>query len=377
MAGYWGTRLAVGELSRVTSQVAIELATTLGWRHIGNPSVFRGWAAQALYGSLAGSILPVTIADADYNWQPNGVPEEKRRWFNAKRETSRPALYDKRDLETELVVVGLDGANALREGHSGALSLIGAAPPKSFVRERFDDGEPVAGCYLAMVLGKSALKEEPLELPMSQPSAAAPEVCRWLEEQHMGERLIEYIGDKVSVPVIALVNATNERQEPRIPLKGCMVRRLDGSTVGAALAALRNKVSATVCVCWTPQIKLIALATLGLQGALYCVPLLGDMFPHSVPTNPVLRKAEDFISSRNGVLVSSSISEVCFQDRVRFIGRHRVSVNTLVVSLASHSIRDVTQDLDLDEATFYDFEGNEVNAAEELERFRSYRAIAR
>ena len=379
MADYWGTRLAVGELSRATNQVAITLATAMGHRRADQLApTFRTWAAQSMFAALLDSVLPCTLNEFDdYGHGGSGAARLKKEFVKKRDMLHLPATLPE-EFHIEVVLVPLDGANALREGRSGALSLIGAARRGCFIGNHFVNGAErtaVGDCYLAIVVGKGALAEErPLNLALKPQRASATEVCAWLRKQELLQVLVRYVRSNVHEPVIGVTYPPDWNQKNRFPLQGCMVRLLEGSTVGAALAALRNKVPAIVCVSRRPQVKLIALATIALQGSLFCVPLeeckdkKGAEF--HVPQEVLARHETDFVRKDNGILISSSISEVCFQDRVRFIDQNRVSVNTLIVSLASRSLRDITQELDLGSATFRDPLGKRVIASEELQRFR-------
>ena len=383
---YWGTRLAVAELSRATTQVAITLATAMGHRTAehGAPS-FRTWAFDSMCAALSGCcpVLPLSLNDVDDHEQKRGTPSKLIREFIKDHQRSNAALKNLPEYNVELVLVPLDGAHALREGQSGALSLIGAACEGSFVGKHGKDdegqpskdhgGQPIAECYLAIVVGNAALTSQPPLLPAVRHAA---DVWKWLEDEQVLQDLVAYVEPKIHMPVIATIQTPSMYLGPHVSLNGCMVRLLSGSTVGGALAALRNKVSAAICICWRPQVKLIALAARALQGSLYCVPLKKtrkkktEPFGYRVVPRSAWRRETDFVSGDNGILVSSSISEVCFQDRVRFIGGGRASVNTLVVSLASRSLRDTTQELDLTCAKFYRPGGHHSAAAEELYRFR-------
>jgi hypothetical protein len=303
--------------------------------------------------------------------------------FIKDHQRSIPALKRSPDFNVELVLVPLDGAHALREGQSGALSLIGAAREGSFVGKRGKDvegqpfkdhgGQPIAECYLAIVVGNDALPSQPPPLPAVRHAA---DVWKWLQDEGVLQDLVEYVKPKIHIPVFATIQTPAMYLGPHVSLSGCTVRLLSGSTVGGALAALRNNVSAAICICWRPQIKLIALAATALQGSLYCVPIeqtrskKTEPFGYRVVPGTPWRRETDFVRGDNGILISSSISEVCFQDRVRFIGSDRASVNTLVVSLASRGLRDTTQELDLTRATFHRARGERLAAADELARFR-------
>jgi hypothetical protein len=132
----------------------------------------------------------------------------------------------------------------------------------------------------------------------------------------------------------------------------------------------------------TPRAQAIqmALATRCLGGRMIAIPLIdrppqGDESPSpklvSVPPGAILRREKYFVPGDNALLCVTSVTEVCVFDRVRFRNPRRVSVETIVLSLASHGISRHHHEVDLEEATFAGVNGTLAPADDVIKEFDS------
>jgi len=377
MDEYGGTRIAVGELPRVTQQVAISMALALG--HQSNIQSFRRWATKIMFGVLRGVRLDIQRIELDYVGQTE--PEEKQKFESWSRRESSPYPVD---TKVDVVLTPIDGANALREGRSGALSVIAAGRPGCFVGSEFADKVPVAPSFLLLAISGEAWT--PAMRKRLQPfhRNSKPIVCdknQDIDAFLTGYRPVDSVIDALKKggqePIIGLNFESANCRGWTPSIKGpYMGRRLEGSAFSACLGAFLNKVSATICVARRTHVKQIAVAARATGGRMWAIPLHEERAKKpnfknvKVKEGSKVRHEDDFVGDTNVVCVCSSISEVCVQDRVRFMNQHRVSVHTLILSNASGGLRTHVQLFDLKRAPFRGYDGNVVGASMFLGDFK-------
>lgn len=394
MSEYLGTKLAVEEVPRLTTQVAITLAQAMGNRECGRAERFRAWASRTLFGALRAAFLDVNLCYLDEDTgEVHKEWERYRAWRSDPRNHARNPLQGISDAKLDAVFVPLDGANALRKGRDGSLSVIAVGFPHCFVQKTFKDnaeekpqdlGARPSPTYFVVVVGHDAVTgavEQALaSIDNSKPvsGASAVGIDEFLRTNRLLDKLVQALAKDRHEPTLAiLLNGDPYRRW--VPPIGphYMGRHLHGSSVAAALAALRGRVPISVFAARLPAAIQIAVATRGLSGRMYAFPIVEDRRQRpmhirhvTVPPRAIVRTEKDFVEDKNVVLVSTSITEICAQDRVRYLSSFHVSINTLIVSLATKALRDITHSLDLSRTTFRDHDGNEVPAIDELNKFK-------
>jgi hypothetical protein len=384
---YRGTRLAVGELPRATTQAAITVALAMGHS---NPEVkaptFREKGARSIFGVMRTLLLDLRIMLLDKD--AGGVGEAKTRydnWRSSRDGQDHLAMVcGIKQTKLDAIVVPVDGAEVLRDGRSGALSIIAAGRPPS-------DAEADDGCFrlrcgrgfdsfFIVLVGPDALTSAMMKRlePFEDGLRREKEGSEWSEffsETPLLSEIVQALRESQFASVGFAISGESFQGWKLSPINGeplCMRRILDGSAVSAALAALRGKVPASACVARRAQAFQIAVAVRALGGRMYAMPLREERqsgIMRATAHGERWLRASDFANDTNGVLVCTSITEICVLDRVRFGGEWHVTTDTLVASIATRSSREIRQHLDLTRTTFWDEDGKETDAILLLKEF--------
>lgn len=351
--------------ARATIQTATVIASALGFSGKNAPT-FRNAAYELMIGELRRTPLNLKVVDVA-------------------TERSQPvALGTGTGEEIHLVLTPLDGAEALRDGSSGSMTAVAAATREGF---RFPDVSATG--YFVVAIGPERVNgiDGILDRYKLLPAGSGGKSLRLLfgpyergEDATQKCSLIDDIvghqtsGQHVDVqPLLAVTQLPKMNWRPLVK-HWHRHRRLRGSALAAALAAFTGRVPYAVAISLRPQLIQMAIAARALGGRLLAIPIDGPDQPEKPDQLQVVGRETlteaDLVTANNGVLVCTSISEICVMSRVRFGFDFTARADTLIASISTSRLTQQTDELHLGRANFRDPNGNDVNAAVLMQAFR-------
>ncbi len=406
----FGVRLGVSEMIRATEQTAVLMGHLLGYQGV-YQTTLRSWAMDCMLNFMHSSCCRMNLVWPTKPELPNADDVKKYGMF---KNSGLEGLC------LQAVLSPLDGVEAFREGRPGAFSVIAAGEGGSFpehlnvplvatptlTKVKSDKRvRPVPESYFVIALGKSSRqrisKDELFGDVIDKLQSDTP-LGSLLDNSEILIRLIAALSDSGRVPSLGMTfeGPVFRHWFPLVNRDGSFrFRQLDGSSVGAALAALFNKVDAAVMVARRTQVLQMSVAAQSLEGCIYALPLrkgkkvkrkkatkengnkasAEDKASEStqeeskhiltmiVPRESQIQEASDFVLGTHAFLVATSITDVCLMDRVRFDAR-TVRTETVAISLASKSVRWIRHEFDRTEAWLRTTEGKPVKAPIEIGR---------
>lgn len=374
-SAHLGVQATSGLLARSTTQTAIVLGAGMGslppfGKSTKNRSAirFRDGGCQEMQGVIGTAVSPTTVVDIGHeNRKKSGTA---RRYFNEaisdphkdeRVNRLRRKLLEADDYNVEFVLTPIDGARALARGASGAMSVAAVGAPQCFVLDEKETS------YFCLAIGKSKQAADIEQLVEDLKNLGQ---CIAVEEvlKCIGNALDRIESAANIAPVVALTFEGPYKSQAAFKKLDfdCWHRKrvLEGSTVAAALAAFLDKVDCSLFVTRWPQLIQSAIAALGLGGNLIAIPFVKKNL------DPLgLRTEEQFVAGRNAILCTTSISEVCVLDRVRFGRDFTANTDTITVSLATGRITRQSDSFPLHHSNARDPDGYEVKLIDRIHSF--------
>lgn len=245
-----------------------------------------------------------------------------RTWQNYFEEwtTSRgPLLEHKKKLSA--VLLPLDGATSLSEGRAGSMCWLAAGEHSAFDEfSRLAGGTtPADKSYFVLVLGPSAALWKSRSLLRSLGETEAVKSDTPLQAfMASNPHLLSVI--PTDNLLVAHTMELDQFRHTHPALGRCTLgRRLDGSTVVSAVAALTGRTDLGYCVCRLPALALIAAASHIMGGAVLALPVEIAESAVVVRGGTKFLVGEKLYSKKADLLVvGASMTEICISDRIRW-----------------------------------------------------------
>lgn len=414
-----GVRLGVIDFTRATEQVAVLLALAAG-RRLVSATEYRIWATRYLLGYLRSSFckpkFPYRACEAEgeftnlnvqWNRSLRDLRHDKQMimaagvaspWrLDASRYRGLPVPASLKGVELDVLAVPLDGANNLYSGSPGSISVIAAGEPDCFVGGHFtDEGarrnvppDPLACHYFVVVAnrysaqapwthaagpkGQATVLDRFWSSPKGDkqcfaPPTGSPTTSAFVEQAIRRLPWGEDSGRRCG-PTLAWIEPPDSLKLPRP--EAIVSRRfesLSGSGIAGAIAALRPSHQIDLACFYAKPHHVIAIAVAAkvLKGSLFAIPVEDD---GSVRHRPRVRTADDFVRKRRAFLVATGITRTRALEPVRFLREQRVLVQSMTLSLATGSVRDLHHDFHLNEVLFRDEKGASCRASTLVKSF--------
>jgi hypothetical protein len=390
MQGHPGVQLASHFVARSTVQTAIIMASGLGVDDARRTPKFKNAAWEVQLGALRTDLLDMKLFDLPVPTQQARFIKNFAKWQEKSIRTSPLHKLICTDsslkLQVDLVLAPIDGAEALRLGISGSVSVAAAG-----IRDEcFVNPRPDADAYFVVAIGGKRLDSATEALLDAKYGTFKINKAKKLDG-FIGKEGFNLINDLMArhpevPPVIAMMfEGPYASWSPPID-HWHRRRRLQGSAVAAALTAYIGKVPYAMFVSRPPQVMQAAIAARGLGGRLYAIPLterkvLKPKSAKSKKPNPmagvyvepgiVLRESQFITEDKNAILCCTSISEVCAFERVRFGFDGTVVTDTLTISATGRTARRI-ETFPLSYANMRDPDGHEIQAKDLLRGFKNY-----
>lgn len=406
-------RVATSEYMRCTNQTAITMFTRMG-RRIDRAEVIRQQATRCMLGALRGVCLNshIKLLDSYEGGARDAFDQYMSMKTNKKRVPATPP--DNQiipSLEADLIVTPIDGASALRDGRSGSLSIIAFGDPGSFAIGEQGGGVDLQEwkkSFFLISLGRevlSILNMNEQDLAATAKTLAGKTTSDMSLDSyltaHDGIINIVMRGLHQAGKYAPTIGSTIEGANTFGPWKPALHiptphvnRNLPGSAVACCIAAQLGKVSIGMCLGRTTQTYQAAVAARSLGGLLLAIPVRPSQLPrgrkaalnHNTNTtdrtnnNPSpsplicldkpIRNAHDLVPGNHAGLIMTSISEVCIMDRVRFTPQNGVTYQSLLMNIASESLRDFKHSVNITKAHMRHHDGTEDKAINVLNKYQ-------
>lgn len=334
-------------------------------------------ACDYMLGALSNSLISSRIVQLDV---PTGREDIIRKFQQLdpkqlKNPLIKPAVKDEPALQVDFVLAPIDGADALRRGESGSVSIAAVGPAGSFPFLHTSDE------FFVVAVGAGRLNnrlQKALTNNYSNPVVTKVEPLNTFVGGSF--KLIDLVLEmqpQIPPPVMALMfEGTYERFIPRIT-PWCRRRRLTGSSFAAALATFDGKLSCAAFVTRLPQLIQCAIAAKGLGGRLFAVPLTkvpAENGPKgaskhdlvNVVKGRILKESDLFVQDRHVVVACTSVSEVCALDRIRFTTPTHAKTNSISISVSPNRVTRQSDTIALKDTLVFDVMGPNVREVTEV-----------
>ncbi len=358
-------RIGEREFQRVCEQTAVLSGLLMGCGRAAEPPgtvpTLRAWAGRSLLSNLKFAPLNLGLLGIDdvdragelgiaYAEFDKACEEVTAEDGSTRSRLLGKAVADRREFDLDFLASPFDGAVAARAGRSSTVTAMLAAPPDTLALMRPQQ-------FLLIIVGperaaapsvRNAIDDlAGARLGLADETDLLDAACRLPIQS-----LIDAIRDQgIIVPVVGHTFPPKKSFCGKLGLTRLRRRVLDGSTVAAAAAAMLGHVSMGVMVARRVQAYQIAAVTRAMNGRLLALPFHRTVVRH----DPVLLTERDFIpSGADASVIMTSVTEVCFMDRVRYRPDHRVSCESLTFNVSERSVRRTASGISLTNTEFID-----------------------